>query len=659
MNNIEKDTFQYVVDKFADIEVLRYKVDGFENLTLKQKLFIYYLSEAAQEGRDILFDQNYEHNLCVRRTLEAIYENENINKADPQFLLFEEYLKRVWFSNGIHHHYSTDKIEPLFNQAYFEKLLASTNQALFPLQKGESFNDFSKKITSIIFDKERDKKRVNLAEGKDLIATSANHYYKNVTQQEAEYFYRNEAVPNNNDPISYGLNSRLEKENGKIVEKTWKINGIYSRAIERIIFQLNKSVEFAENEQQKEIIRTLIDFYQTGNLKTFDKYSILWVKDTASQIDFLNGFIETYGDPLGIKASWEAIVNFKNEDATLRTKKISENAQWFEDHSPVEKCFKKEKVKGVSAKVITNAMLGGDSYPATPIGINLPNSNWIRQEYGSKSVTIENITEAYDKASQGNGFSEEFMWSNHEIEMSAKYGFITGNLHTDLHECVGHGSGKLLEGVSPDALKAYDATIEEARADLFGLYYIADSKMVELGLLPNEEAYKAEYYKFMLNGLMTQLVRIKPNDCIEESHMRNRQLIARWVFEKGQHENVVEFEKRDNKTFVVINDYGKLRVLFGQLLAEIQRVKSEGDYDTAKRLIETYGIKIDTELHSEILRRYQRLNIRPYRGFINPLYVLKKDKKGDIQDVIPTYNETFIEQMMRYSKTKSYLPTYN
>ncbi len=659
MNNIEKDTFQYVVDKFADIEVLRYKVDGFENLTLKQKLFIYYLSEAAQEGRDILFDQNYEHNLCVRRTLEAIYENENINKADPQFLLFEEYLKRVWFSNGIHHHYSTDKIEPLFNQAYFEKLLASTNQALFPLQKGESFNDFSKKITSIIFDKERDKKRVNLAEGKDLIATSANHYYKNVTQQEAEYFYRNEAVPNNNDPISYGLNSRLEKENGKIVEKTWKINGIYSRAIERIIFQLNKSVEFAENEQQKEIIRTLIDFYQTGNLKTFDKYSILWVKDTASQIDFLNGFIETYGDPLGIKASWEAIVNFKNEDATLRTKKISENAQWFEDHSPVEKCFKKEKVKGVSAKVITNAMLGGDSYPATPIGINLPNSNWIRQEYGSKSVTIENITEAYDKASQGNGFSEEFMWSNHEIEMSAKYGFITGNLHTDLHECVGHGSGKLLEGVSPDALKAYGATIEEARADLFGLYYIADSKMVELGLLPNEEAYKAEYYKFMLNGLMTQLVRIQPNDCIEESHMRNRQLIARWVFEKGQHENVVEFEKRDNKTFVVINDYGKLRVLFGQLLAEIQRVKSEGDYDTAKRLIETYGIKIDPELHSEILRRYQRLNIRPYRGFINPLYVLKKDKKGDIQDVIPTYNETFIEQMMRYSKTKSYLPTYN
>ena len=659
MNNIEKDTFQYVVDKFADIEVLRYKVDGFENLTLKQKLFIYYLSEAAQEGRDILFDQNYEHNLCVRRTLEAIYENENINKADPQFLLFEEYLKRVWFSNGIHHHYSTDKIEPLFSQAYFEKLLASTNQALFPLQKGESFNDFSKKITSIIFDKERDKKRVNLAEGKDLIATSANHYYKNVTQQEAEYFYRNEAVPNNNDPISYGLNSRLEKENGKIVEKTWKINGIYSRAIERIIFQLNKSVEFAENEQQKEIIRTLIDFYQTGNLKTFDKYSILWVKDTASQIDFLNGFIETYGDPLGIKASWEAIVNFKNEDATLRTKKISENAQWFEDHSPVEKCFKKEKVKGVSAKVITNAMLGGDSYPATPIGINLPNSNWIRQEYGSKSVTIENITEAYDKASQGNGFSEEFMWSNHEIEMSAKYGFITGNLHTDLHECVGHGSGKLLEGVSPDALKAYGATIEEARADLFGLYYIADSKMVELGLLPNEEAYKAEYYKFMLNGLMTQLVRIQPNDCIEESHMRNRQLIARWVFEKGQHENVVEFEKRDNKTFVVINDYGKLRVLFGQLLAEIQRVKSEGDYDTAKRLIETYGIKIDPELHSEILRRYQRLNIRPYRGFINPLYVLKKDKKGDIQDVIPTYNETFIEQMMRYSKTKSYLPTYN
>ena len=659
MNNIEKDTFQYVVDKFADIEVLRYKVDGFENLTLKQKLFIYYLSEAAQEGRDILFDQNYEHNLCIRRTLEAIYENENINKADPQFLLFEEYLKRVWFSNGIHHHYSTDKIEPLFSQAYFEKLLASTNQALFPLQKGESFNDFSKKITSIIFDKERDKKRVNLAEGKDLIATSANHYYKNVTQQEAEYFYRNEAVPNNNDPISYGLNSRLEKENGKIVEKTWKINGIYSRAIERIIFQLNKSVEFAENEQQKEIIRTLIDFYQTGNLKTFDKYSILWVKDTASQIDFLNGFIETYGDPLGIKASWEAIVNFKNEDATLRTKKISENAQWFEDHSPVEKCFKKEKVKGVSAKVITNAMLGGDSYPATPIGINLPNSNWIRQEYGSKSVTIENITEAYDKASQGNGFSEEFMWSNHEIEMSAKYGFITGNLHTDLHECVGHGSGKLLEGVSPDALKAYGATIEEARADLFGLYYIADSKMVELGLLPNEEAYKAEYYKFMLNGLMTQLVRIQPNDCIEESHMRNRQLIARWVFEKGQHENVVEFEKRDNKTFVVINDYGKLRVLFGQLLAEIQRVKSEGDYDTAKRLIETYGIKIDPELHSEILRRYQRLNIRPYRGFINPLYVLKKDKKGDIQDVIPTYNETFIEQMMRYSKTKSYLPTYN
>ena len=650
------ENFSYSVDKFADVEVLRYQVTGFEQLSLKQKTLIYYLSQAATEGRDILYDQNNKHNLAIRKTLEAVYENYKGDRNSDNFKKLETYLKRVWFSNGIHHHYGMDKFEPGFDRLFFEEAMRSIPSESLPLYACDnSVNTLVETIVPVIFDKNLYSKRVNQADGEDLIITSANNYYEGMTEAEVDRFYNEMKNPDDPTPVSYGLNSKLIKENGKITEKTWKIGGMYSPAIEKVVYWLEKAKEMAENEQQKSVIETLIDYYRTGNLKTFDEYSILWVKDLDSRIDFVNGFIETYGDPLGIKASWESIVNFKNLEATKRTEIISKNAQWFENHSPVNDRFKKKEVKGVSAKVITAAMLGGDCFPPTPIGINLPNSNWIREMHGSKSVTVENITEAYDKASKGNGFREEFVWSPKEIQLLEEYGFITGNIHTDLHECLGHGSGQLLPGVSPDVLKAYGSTIEEARADLFGLYYASDPKMVELGLLPNMEAYKAEYYNFMMNGLMTQLTRIELGNQIEESHMRNRQLIARWVLEKGKNDHVIEFAKRDDKTYVVINDYEKMRSLIGQLLAEIQRIKSEGDFNAAKELVETYGVKVDFELHKEVKERYNALGLAPYKGFVNPVYTPITDKDGNIIDVKIEYNEGFSEQMLRYSKEYSNL----
>ena len=649
----------YRVDRFADLEVLRYKVPGFEKLTLQQKKLLYYLSQAAIEGRDIIYDQNCKWNLAIRRTLEAVYTQYKGDRNSDDFKALETYLKQVWFANGIHHHYSTDKFGPGFGQEFFEKAVKSVDTRYLPLQKGETVNQLLANISPVIFDPTIDAKRVNQAEGEDLVLTSAGNYYDGVTQAEAEAFYNKMKNPNDLRPVSYGLNSRLVKRNGKIEERVYKVGGLYSKALEKIVYWLEKAASVAENAQQKAVIEKLISYNKTGNLKEFDEYAILWVNDLDSDIDFVNGFTETYGDPLGMKASWEALVNFKNKEASERTHIISANAQWFEDNSPVDNRFKKEKVKGVSAKVITAAILGGDTYPSTAIGINLPNSNWIRHEHGSKSVTIENITEAYDKAAQGNGFAEEFVWSDKERELMEKYGFQADNLHTDLHECLGHASGKLLPGTDSDALKAHSSTLEEARADLFALYYMADPKIVELKLLPNAEAYKSEYYKYMMNGLMTQLTRIEPGKNIEEAHMRNRQLIARYVFEKGQKDNVVEMKKKDGKTFVVINDYAKMRSLLGELLAEIQRIKSTGDYEAGRDLVETYGVKVDPELHKEVLSRYEKLNIAPYKGFVNPVYTAVTDKKGDITDVTISYDESYIDQMLRYSKDYSNLPTYN
>ena len=644
-------SFDYHVDRFYDLQLLRYQVPGFDSLSLNQKKLIYYLTEAALQGRDILFDQNCKYNLAIREVLEAVYQHYPKEKDAQQFEQLEKYLKRVWFSNGIHHHYGMDKFLPEFSQEYFIQAVKSIDSQNLPLYAyNNSTDELLKELVPVMFDPTICAKRVNQAKGEDLIQTSANNYYEGVTQAEVEAFYNAQKDTSNAEPISYGLNGKLVKGNGKLTEKVWKTGGMYSPAIEKITYWLGKAKEVAENDAQKKTIEKLIEFYNTGDLKTFDEYSIVWVKDTLSHIDFLNGFIETYGDPLGMKASWEAIVNFKNLEATKRTEILSENAQWFEDNSPVDKRFKKEKVKGVSAKVITTAILAGDCYPATPIGINLPNSNWIRQTHGSKSVTIENITSAYDEAAKGNGFKEEFVYSQTEREILEKYGFVTDNIHTDLHECLGHGSGQLLPGVDQDALKAYGATIEEARADLFGLYYEADPKLVELGLLPNAEAYKAEYYSYMNNGLMTQLMRIEDGKDIEEAHMRNRQLIARWVYEHGKADNVVEFVKKDHKTFVRINDYEKMRTLVGQLLAEIQRVKSEGDYEGAKHLVEDYGVKVDQDLHREVKERYAKLNIAPYKGFVNPVYKPVVDEKGEITDVKVTYSEGYTEQMLRYSK---------
>ena len=653
--------FDYVVDRFADLEILRYQVPGFESLTLKQKQLLYHLSEAALMGRDILFDQNCRYNLPIRRTLEAIYTSYKGDRQTPDFLALETYLKRVWFANGIHHHYAEDKFQPGFSAEFLKKAISQLDPALVPVRPGQSIEAFTEEICQVILDPTVLPKRTTQSGDQDLIQASANNYYgEGLTQKEVEDFYASQKNdPTDMTPISYGLNSRLVKENGLIQEKVWKVGGLYSPAIEAIVAELEKAIPFAENKAQKETIETLIDYYRTGDLRTFDAYSILWVEDTASEVDFVNGFIETYGDPLGRKASWESTVNFINKEATKRTKTISDNAQWFEDHSPVDPRFKKEQVKGVSAKVITVTMLGGDCYPSTPIGINLPNADWIRRDHGSKSVTIENITEAYDKAAQGNGFKEEFVWSEEERQLIKRYGFITDNLHTDLHECLGHGSGKLLPGTDPDALKAYSSTIEEARADLFGLYYLADPKMVELGLVPDQEAYKAEYYKYMMNGLMTQLVRIAKGKDVEEAHMRNRQLIARWAYEHGQRDKVVEIVRREGKSYVVINDYRRLRELFAQLLAEIQRIKSEGDFQAAKQLVENYGVKIDPQLHEEILERYKKLNLAPYKGFVNPVMRLVKNAQGEVTDVTLDYTEGYAAQMLRYSRDYSYLNSYN
>ena len=653
--------FNYVVDQFADLQILRYQVPGFESLSLKQKQLLYHLSEAALMGRDILFDQNCRYNLPIRRSLEAIYKEYEGDREDAQFKALETYLKRVWFSSGIHHHYAEDKFIPTFTPEFFKSCLQQVDASNLPLRKGQTLEQFVAEITPVIFDPAVLAKRTVQSGNRDLIEASANNYYgEGMTEKEVEAFYTAmKAGQDTISPISYGLNSRLVKENGKIVEKVWKVGGLYSAAIKKITEELQKAVPFAENDAQKAIIEKLIEYYRTGDLKTFDAYSILWVEDTTSEVDFVNGFIETYGDPLGMKASWESTVNFINKEATERTKIISDNAQWFEDHSPVDKRFKKEKVKGVSAKVITVAMLGGDCYPSTPIGINLPNADWIRRDHGSKSVTIENITEAYDKASQGNGFSEEFVWSDAEREMIKKYGFITDNLHTDLHECLGHGSGKLLPDTESGALKAYDSTLEETRADLFGLYYLADPKLVELGLVPDGEAYKAEYYKYIMNGLMTQLVRIEAGKNVEEAHMRNRQLIAGWTYEHGQADNVIEYRERDGKTYVVVNDYEKLRTLFGSLLAEVQRIKSEGDFAAGKKLVEDYGVKVDQTLHNEVLKRYAHLNLAPYKGFVNPVMKEVKNAAGEVTDIVLDYTEGYAEQMLRYSRDYSFLPSYN
>lgn len=657
--NKTEDEFVYSVDKFADVEILRYKVSGFENLSLNQKLLIYYLSEAAIEGRDILYDQNHKNNLTIRRMFEAVFVNYAGDKNSDDFKALETYLKQIWMGNGIHHHYSEDKFVPAFSEDFLKSAVNSIDSTMLPLADNESVTSFVNRVFPVIFDPALYSKRTNQASGVDLIATSANNFYEGVTQKEVENFYSKMVDPNDSTPVPYGLNSKVVKENGKLIEKIYKVDGMYGPALKRIVGWLEKAAGVAENDQQKSVINSLISYYKSGDLNTYDEYSILWVQDLNSQVDFVNGFTESYTDPLGMKATWEAMVNFKDIEATKRTEIISNNAQWFEDQSPVDKQFKKEKVKGVSAKVITAAMLGGDCYPATPIGINLPNSNWIRRDHGSKSVTIENITDAYDKAAQGSGFMEEFMWSDEEISRAKKFGSLTNNLHTDLHECLGHGSGKLLPGISPDALKAYGSPIEEARADLFGLYYMADPKMVELGLLPDKEAYKTAYYQYIMNGLMTQLTRIQPGKNIEQAHMRNRQLIAAWAFEKGKTEKVIELKVKDGKTYIVVNDYEKLRNLFGKLLAEIQRVKSTGDFEGAKQLIETYAVKVDQKIHQEVLARYERLNVAPYKGFVNPVYELVKDDAGKIVDVKVRYDENYVQQNLRYSKEYSVLPNNN
>ena len=659
-NNAKHDvkndnSFAYNVERFADVNILRFRVNGFESLTLQQKELVYYLSQAAIEGRDIIFDQNYKYNLAIRKVLEEIYTTFEGDRETDNFKQLEIYLKRVWFSNGIHHHYSMDKFEPGFDRDFFELQLATIDDKSLPLADGETREEFASKICELIFNPAVDAKRVNQKDGDDLIVTSANNYYqRGITENEVLGFYGAMADTADKQPVSYGLNSTLVKEDGVLKEEVWKVGGKYSAAIEKIVFWLGKAMDVAENEQQKKVISLLVKYYKTGDLKVFDQYNIEWLSDIGSRIDFVNGFIETYGDPLGFKASWESVVNFKDVEATKRTETISSNAQWFEDNSPVDKEFKKKEVKGVSAKVIVAAMLGGDCYPATPLGINLPNADWIRKEFGSKSVTIENIAQAYDGASRGNGFLEEFAWDKEEIERARKYSFLTSNLHTDLHECLGHGSGQLLEGVSGNELKAYGAVIEEARADLFGLYYVGDKKMVSLGLLPDKEAYKAQYDQYMRNGLMTQLTRIKLGDNIEQTHMRNRQLVTRWVLEKGVAENVVEEKVRDGKTYYVINDYKKLRQLFGQLLSEIQRIKSTGDFAAAQQLVENYAVKINPELHAQVLDRFAKLNLSPYSGFVNPVYE-PVIEDGKIVDVKISYTQGYAAQMLEYSKNNSWL----
>lgn len=643
----DKD-FIYQLEQFADVKILRYRVPEFETLSLKKKLYIYYLSEAALSGRDIIWDQNYVLNLEVRRVLEHIYKFYQGDKEGQEFKALTIFLKRVWLSNGIHHHYSMDKIAPEFSEIEFKELLADCLPLL------EITEDRLSAISQVLFDVDKDSKRVSLDCSSDLLLDSANNYYQGVGQEEAEAFYGAKVQDNDEEPIAWGSNSTLVKENGELKELVWSTNGRYGAAIRQIVHWLEKAKGVAENSEQEELLGLLISFYNSGDLKLFDQFNIKWVDELAGDIDFINGFIEVYGDALGIKASWEAVVQLKDEKATKRAEIISRNAQWFEDNSPTDKRFKKDEVKGVSARVVNVVMLGGDCHPATPIGINLPNAEWIREKYGSKSVTIENITHAYHMASLKGGMLDEFVLNDDEKERAKLYGYQSGNLHTDLHECLGHGSGRLLPGVSADALKNYGSTIEEARADLFALYYMYDPKMVELGLLPNLEAAKSEYDGFIRNGLLTQLVRIELGKDLEESHMRNRQLIAMWVYEKGFSEKVIEKQEVDKKHYFVINDYARLRELFGELLCEVQRIKSEGDFDAAQKLVEHYGVKIDAKLHNEVLERYKQLGLAPYAGFVNPKYVpLVGD--GDIVDITVEYVDSFAEQMLHYSEVYSYL----
>lgn len=643
--------FVYHVDRFADIEVLRYEVPEFDRLTLNQKKMVYYLSQAAQSGRDILWDQNGRYNLQIRKLLENIYTNYKGDKNSGEFRAFEKYLKQVWFGNGIHHHYSTDKFTPEFSEEFFTGQVNALPDSLLPLNPGETRSQLLSTLIPVIFDPTVMPKRVNQDGSIDVVANSASNLYgEGVTQAEVEAYYAELKDPNDPEPVSYGLNAKVVKENGKIKEEHYHLNGLYGPAIAKIIYWLDMAKGVAENDAQKAYITKLIDYYVTGDLRLFDEYSILWAEDTASDVDFVNGFIESYGDPLGMTGSWESYVNFKNKEASSRTETISSNAQWFEDHSPIDPQFRKKNVKGVSAKVINAAMLAGDAFPSTAIGINLPNADWIRAAHGSKSVTIENITEAYEMASHGNGFNEEFVIDEPTRKNLEDYLYITDMLHTDLHECLGHASGQLLPGADPDALKENGSALEEARADLFALYYLADPKLIELGILDNPDAYHAEYYKYMLNGLMTQLNRIEPGKDIEEAHMRNRQLIAAWVLEKGKKGKVVELVKKNGKTFVKINDYRKMRDLFGQLLSEIQRIKSTGDYKAGADLINKYAVKVDQKLHKEILDRFSKLDIPPYRGFINPVYEPVYDAKGEITDVKLKYGETYPQQMLRLSQ---------
>lgn len=653
-------------ERFADIQMLRYELKGFENLSLTQKIYIYCLSKATLLGRDITFDQQGKYNLRIRKTLEAVYRHYEGNRESEDFKAFEVYLKRVWFASGIHHHYGCEKFVPGFSEESFYEMVGAIADEYLPLSKGQSKEDLLGILVPVIFNPEVMPKRVNQTDGEDLVQTSACNFYENVSQAEVERFYARMKEEGNEQAPSYGLNSKLTKRNGELVELKWTEDGLYGAAIKEIVSWLLRAQKYAENEEQKHLIDLLVKYYRTGDLKDFDRYSIAWVQQHEGMIDFINGFIEVYGDPLGLKGTWEGIVEYKDLEATKRTQTISQNAQWFEDHSPVDPRFRKPEVKGVTANVICAAMLGGEEYPASAIGINLPNANWIRQEYGSKSVTIGNLTEAYNKAAQGNGFRDEFVIDEDTISLMNQYEDITDDLHTDLHECLGHGSGQLLPGTDPDALKAYGSTIEEARADLFGLYYVADHKLVELGLTPNDEAYKAQYYGYLMNGLLTQTIRIKEGDKIEEAHMRNRALIAWWVMEHA--EGAVELVKMDmnyasaedalkdsegniitTKTYVQINDYAKLRHLFGELLAEIQRIKSEGDFEAARQLVEKYAVNIDPELHREILARYKKLNLAPYKGFINPKMTLEMDKEGEITDVVLDYEESYVDQMLRYS----------
>lgn len=653
--------FKYTDEQFADIQMLRYKVEGFEKLSLKEKTYIYYLQEAALHGRDILFDQNGRYNLRIRRVLEALYQNFIGDRQSAFFQAVTVYLKRVWFSSGIHHHYGCEKFVPDFTEADFRAAVKAIPAQQFNLIDAQAVDKLLDELCPVIFNPDIMPMRVNQKDGEDLVATSACNYYGvGISQEDAEAFYAKQKDPENPRPVMTGMNSRLVRTpQGTLEERVWKVGGLYGQAIEKIVSNLLKARDYADSSAQQKVIDLLVDFYRTGDLHTFDEYSIAWLQDNASLVDFTNCFTETYGDPLGMKASWEAYVNFKDIAATQRTEKLSANAQWFEDHSPVDIRFKKEKVRGVSAKVITAAILAGDLYPSTAIGINLPNSDWVRREHGSKSVTIGNITDAYNKASHGSGMDREFVVDDETRALISQYGDVCDDLHTDLHECLGHGSGKLLPTTDSDALRAYGSTIEEARADLFGLYYIADEKLVELGLTPNTEAYKSQYYSYMMNGLLTQMVRIKPGHVIEEAHMRNRALIARWAYEKGRSQNVVELIQKQGKTYVKINDYPALRRLFAELLAEIQRIKSEGDFDAARDLVENYGVKIDPVLHQEILQRYETLHLSPYKGFINPVYHAAFDENGRVVDVTVTYDEAYDEQMLRYSRDYNNLPDVN